>query len=557
MKDKPADVPDIPRSPKVPTLPPRRSRHSSLLPPAPASEEHEHHQFTLLQRTLVDRWLALHQIESEPRDVVVVPSLSLDGFQLSAIPGITHYEERMLFTMGLLRNPRARLVYVTSQPLHPAMLDYYLALIGGIPTAHARSRLTIMSCYDTSPRPLTEKILERPRLMRRIRDSIDPDRAHLTVFTVSDRERSLAVRLGIPLYGVDPSLLHLGTKTGSRRVFRAAGVPMAPGAEDLHSEGEVAEAIANLWEEDPKLQRFVVKLNQGFSGEGNAILPVGDELLAAAPGKAGHAARVDAVLAALPQLRFMGPTETWPRFRDALGELGGVVEAFLEGSDKRSPSVQLRINPRGDLQAMSTHDQLLGGLDGQLYLGCRFPADDAYRRQIQKDALAVGEVLRDRGCVGRVAVDFVTVKAPAGDWRHYAIEINLRMTGTTHPIMTLKLLNDGVYDEESGLYITRRGEPRFYVSTDNLMKPHYRGLLPDDVLDIAAVQDVHYQPWNETGVVFHLLGAVSQFGKIGLTAIGSSPEQAEQYYDAAEQALDQGTLGTRSPGTIPPRAPGA
>ncbi len=553
MKRPPTDPAAIPKPPSLPSVPPGAPRRSSILPPPPPTEEVEAYQFQQLQQTLVGRWLALNEIESEPRDVVVVPSLSMDGFQLAAIPGITHYEERMLFTLGLLRHPRARLVFVTSQPLHPAMLDYYLALIGGIPTAHARNRLTLISCYDTSPRPLTEKVLERPRLMRRIRDSIDPARAHMTVFTVSERERSLAVRLGIPLYGVDPKLLHLGTKTGSRQVFREAGIPMAPGFEDLRNENQVAEAITDLWESDPTLQRFVVKLNQGFSGEGNAVLPVSPALRAAAPGNASRSARVDAVLAALPGLRFMGPTETWERFRSALGEIGGVVEAFIEGDTKRSPSVQLRINPRGQLQAMSTHDQLLGGPDGQLYLGCRFPADGAYRRQIQADALKVGAVLQERGCVGRVAVDFVTVQKPDGSWSRHAIEINLRMTGTTHPIMTMKLLNDGEYDDESGLYITRRGEPRYYMSTDNLMQPHYRGLLPDDVLDIAAVHDVHYQPWKETGVVFHLLGAVSQFGKVGLTAIGSSPEEAEDFFVRAERALDAATLGSaRTPGAARP-----
>jgi hypothetical protein len=449
----------------------------------------------------------------------------------------------MLFTLGLLRNPRARLVYVTSQPLHPSVLEYYLALIGGIPTAHARERLSMIACYDTSPRPLTEKILERPRLVQRILDSITPSRAHMTVFTVSDRERSLAVRLGIPLYGVNPELLSLGEKSGSRKVFRKAGVSMPPGTEDLHSEREVATAIAELWEEHPSLKRVVVKLNQGFSGEGNAILPLGKRLSGVAPKLAAHRARVDAVLEALPHLRFMGPQETWPRFKSALGELGGVVEAYLEGKRKRSPSAQLRINPRGDLQAMSTHDQLLGGRDGQSYQGCRFPADGAYRMAIQQDALAVGEVLRQRGCVGRVAVDFVTVENERGEWNRYAIEINLRMTGTTHPIMTLKLLNDGDYDPESGLYLTARGEPRFYVSTDTMMAPHYRGLLPDDVLDMAAVHDMHYRPWQETGVVFHLLGAVSQFGKVGLTAIGSSPEEAEEWYQRARAMLDRETGG--------------
>ena len=512
-------------------------------------------EFRRLQDTLVDRWIRLSGIESRPRDVVVVPSLSLDGFQLAAIPGITHYEERMLFTLGLLRHPRCRLTYVTSQPLHPAIVDYYLALIGGMPTAHARDRLTLVPCYDTSPRPLTEKVLERPRLIQRIRDSIDPQRTHMSVFTVSEAERCLAVKLGIPLYGVDPELLPLGTKSGSREIFREAGISMLSGIENLRMDKEVAEVVFCLWEEDPTLKRAVVKLNQGFSGEGNAILPLGKRLGAVEPGKASHKARVDAVLEGLEHLRFMSPSESWARFKRELGRLGGVVEAFVEGKRKQSPSAQLRINPRGELEAMSTHDQMLGGRDGQTYLGCLFPANEAYRMEIQRDALAVGEVLKARGVVGRVAVDFVTVERDDGQWDRYAIEINLRMTGTTHPIMTMKLLNDGDYDSRTGLYVTRRGEPRYYVSTDNMMEPHYKGLLPDDVLDIAAVHDIHYQPWKETGVVFHLLGAVSQFGKIGLTAIGASPAEAHRLYERAKSALDRETVGEDKPTSVFPPGP--
>ena len=76
----------------------------------------------------------------------------------------------------------------------------------------------------------------------------------------------------------------------------------------------------------------------------------------------------------------MAPGDSWSRFKKEMSQIGGIVEAFLEGKEKRSPSAQLRINPRGDLQAMSTHDQLLGGRDGQTYLGCRFPADEGYRQ---------------------------------------------------------------------------------------------------------------------------------------------------------------------------------
>jgi hypothetical protein len=499
-----------------------------------------------LQRVLEERWGLLRDIDAGPRDVVVIPSLSLDGFAASSIPGFHLYEERMLFTLMLLRHPRARLVYVTSQPVHPSALDYQIALLTGIPTAHARERLTLLECYDSSPRPLTEKILERPRLIERIRRSIDPSRAHMTCFAVTHRERSLAVQLGIPLYGVDPDLAHLGSKSGSRKVFRKAGVAMAPGVEDIRSEQEIADAVADLWEADDSMRRVCVKHNEGFSGEGNALLDL-EAIREVAPGEASHTSRVDAVLGHLGALRPVAEHESSRGFLQGMERMGGVVEAWVEGVVKRSPSAQLRVNPRLELEALSTHDQILAE-DGQTYLGCTFPADAAYRLAIQEDALKVGRVLRDEGALGRFSVDFLTVQRSPGKWDQLAIEINLRMSGTTHPLMTLHMLSHGHYDSKTGEYFTARGEPRCYIATDALSHPNYRGLLVEDLLDVAAVHGLHYRPWMDKGVVFHLAGALSQYGKVGVVAVGETPEEAKAWFDATRTALDTETGAT---GVVP------
>ena len=152
-----------------------------------------------------------------------------------------------MFLLIRLRNPQARMVYVTSQPIEPAILDYYLQFLSGVPASHSRSRLTLLCAHDASPRPLTQKILERPRLIQRIRYGVrDASRAYMTVFTSTELERKLAVLLGIPLNGVDPDLRCLGNKSGSRRVFREAGVAHPEGTEDLYSEDDVARALADL-----------------------------------------------------------------------------------------------------------------------------------------------------------------------------------------------------------------------------------------------------------------------------------------------------------------------
>ena len=192
--------------------------------------ERELAEFEKLKPRLKEVWDSISMRDEEPHTSVVVPSLTLDQSELQKLEGSSFYEERLLFLLIRLRNPRARIVFVTSQPVHPLVLEYYFQLLVGIPASHARSRLTLLCAYDDSPRSLTEKILERPRLIERIRAGIgDPSRAYLTVFNSTPLERKLAVLLGIPLNGVDPALRHLGTKSGSRKVFREAGVAPSGG----------------------------------------------------------------------------------------------------------------------------------------------------------------------------------------------------------------------------------------------------------------------------------------------------------------------------------------
>src|SRR5688572_30491585 len=66
-------------------------------------DPHELQAFDRLQQRLWPLYAAVGN--QGPRVVVVVPSVSLDGDELRKIPGMIHYEERLLFTMQLLRDP--------------------------------------------------------------------------------------------------------------------------------------------------------------------------------------------------------------------------------------------------------------------------------------------------------------------------------------------------------------------------------------------------------------------------------------------------------------------
>jgi hypothetical protein len=372
-------------------------------------------KFKQLQAQLCDRWQAIKTIETGHSDILVIPSFSVDQQELQKIDGFLHYEERLLFSLIRLRDPKTRLIYVTSQPLPPIVIDYYLQLLPGIPFSHARARLLLLPLYDQSLKPLSQKILERPRLLERIRSSLRPGCSYMTCFNSTHLEREISVKLNIPLLAADPSLLYLGTKSGSRQVFSECGILHPDGSELVWDKEALIEAAVALWQRQPQLQRMVIKLNEGFSGEGNALLDLRDV------GGVDTAEKRRKVIGdRLPQLAFESSTESWCHFSDRIPKLGAIVEAFIEGEEKHSPSVQGQITPRGEVEILSTHDQILGGPHHQIYLGCRFPAAEDYRLQLQDIGLKIGENLAQKGVLERFGVDFVAVKCTTPDGRETA-----------------------------------------------------------------------------------------------------------------------------------------
>lgn len=468
--------------------------------------------------------------EKQERTVVVIPSLSFDPVELEKISGVLHYEERLLCLLMLLRLPRTRVVYVTSQPVDPAIVDYYLHLLPFVPTGHAMKRLTLISCDDRRLIPLTQKILERPFVLRRIRSAIaSSETSHVTCFNATPFERTLAVRLGIPMYACDPDLTVLGNKSNGRELLREAGVPVADGFEHLSDADDLVDGLARLKQRNRGLKRAVLKLNEGFSGEGNALFSFDG----APTSDVGSWIKDE-----LPvRLSFEAVGENWEQYREKLARMSGVVEEFIDGDQKRSPSVQMRIDPLGQIELVSTHDQIMGGPGGQIFLGCSFPADPEYRREIQAMGTQIAEVLRDRGVIGRIAVDFVSVRRH-DQWQHHAIEINLRKGGTTLPFLMLQFLTEGEYDPDTGVYRTPTGQSRFYYASDNLQKESYVGLTPETMLDVAVYRDLHWNAPTQQGIVFHLLGAVTEYGKFGMVSVASHPLAARSQFHATVKAID-------------------
>jgi PGM1 C-terminal domain len=348
-------------------------------------------------------------------------------------------------------------------------------------------------------------------------------------------ERTLAVQLGIPIYGCDPSLIYLGTKSGSRRAFLKAGVPMPPGAENLTCYEDIVHAVAALKDMHPEIKKAVIKLNDGFSGDGNALLKYPENLSSKEMYDWIHHNLRKKIIPVAMDLSI-------DMFLEKFNLMEGIVEAFVDGDVTISPSVQCRINPLGAVDIISTHDQVLGGESEQIFIGAHFPADAVYRTEISMLAKKIGEILKKEGVLGRFSIDFISVKEN-NKWKHFAIEINLRKGGTTHPFLMLQFLTNGSYNEATGIFETPNKQQLYYFASDNVQSDAYKGLTPQDLIDIAMFHGLHFDGAAQKGVVFHMISALSQFGKMGIVCIGASKDEAYALYTKTIAVLDAETGG--------------
>jgi hypothetical protein len=452
------------------------------------------------------------------RTIVVCPSISFPAVELRKITGIAHYEERMLYVLLMLADPSVRVVYVTSEAIDPDIVDYYL---GFLPEPEeARKRLALRSVDDPEARALSAKLLERPDLVAELVEAIgDPSSAFLFPFNVTSWEVRLCESLRLALYGAPVETRALGSKSGARRLARAVGVAVPEGVEDLWSVEETEAAVGKVLRARPEAPGVVIKLNDGFSGQGNAIV-----------------ARADVRSPLSRSLTvFCAGEESWTSFGRKIAAGGAVVEEMLRAPAGSSPSVQMRVTPSGAPEVVSTHDQVLGGPDAQVYLGCRFPAAAEHRVAITAAAERIGAALAARGVVGPFGVDFLV--APSRDGALVRLsEINLRVGGTTHPFAMALLASGGRY-EASGELLAG-GRPLRYVATDNLVSGRYVGLRPKQVIDAVCEQGIAFDRQQGAGVTLHLLGALPRHGKMGATCIAGSHEEAEALYGALVSTVE-------------------
>lgn len=461
--------------------------------------------------------------------LIAMPSYSVGESLLShyanRIPSLEH--RYLLALLVVARVESCEVVFVTCEPPGSEVLAYYASLLPEDRRTTAWARVRVLVVPDTSARPVAAKLFDRPDLMDELRRSIGTRPALIEAWNVTAAEVAVACRLGVPINGSSPALRGIAFKSAGRRLLREAGVPVPFGCEDVRDIDSLVDAIAAIRGARPGVSAVVIKLDDSGAGDGNIIVNL------VAPDAYGDALRQR--LLNLPNWYLKDLRQ------------GAVVEELVTGELSASPSAQIDIEPSGTALVLATHEQVLGGDNGQVYTGCRFPADSAYAGEIADHAARVGELLARRGAVGRVGVDFVAAREATGRWSVCGLEINLRKGGTTHPYAALRCLVPGRYDRERGVWIAADGSNRAYVSTDNAVDPNWRPLAPGVVIDAVAAAGLRFDRATGAGVVLHMLSGLRIDGRFGLTAIGRSAQHAHELYERALTAVAGAARGYKAP----------
>lgn len=474
---------------------------------------------------------------------VAIWSVSLSKKNLESLgESVIHYDTRGIAGEVLRAlNPNTDVLIATSLPVSENLQTYLLSFLPN----ERRSSVKFINALDLGEtvgisRPLSQAILESPKLISAIKNEIRETPSYLSFFLTSSLEEQVSQALGIPFLMIHPQLNHIATKTNNRRYFQAIQqqiydtrhnlqevTQIIPGFGGIESIEHLLFYADVLWLSFPQEGKFVIKHDNGVSGQGNGIysLPQMTEVLRSDPSK-----RLKVIQEALNNLVVVDQTSSPHIFLKDFTYRQGIVEKFIDGTLKTSPSGQGFIHPDGRIEVLSTHEQILNGYS---FEGAIFPANKNYRLSIQEHVKKVGQELSKDGVVGPFSVDYLVVSHSGNfnlDFTIYPVEINIRQGGT-HPHIIAQSVTNSIYDPSQGILKNSKGESVYYISTEYFKSEVFKGWSEKRILETLDNIGVLFQPGQNEGILPYLLSAAYKHGKFGFVAIAASPEKAKKIYD--------------------------
>ncbi|KDO28304.1 hypothetical protein SPRG_06354 [Saprolegnia parasitica CBS 223.65] len=542
------------------------------------------------------------KIKMQRRVVVHVPSFSAEERARLNMDNFAIRQNLQMARLCAIADPNVDVIYISPFELSVDIQKYMMRLLqlGGVADPHSRVRMLHPENAERFPEhfSLATILLYSPHCLKKIKRYVRGKEAYIVAGTVGPEDKRLAIRLQLPLLGMDPDrALLYGTRSGAKRLFTQADVNIPYGAHDIYDEDELILSLAKLTAANLHQGMWLIKLDADPSDTGLAAIDMhalecvnkvraekramkNDEYYSQPNIKEGI---VRAIVAELSEQfhRLISPCfpdvyPTWQHMRPVVNRIGAVIEAY-------PPKVLARvranvfIEPSGGVHVTSAQEQLMHVKNKHQSVGAVYPPTAVPYAAIRGASLAVAQAMYASGIIGYASIDYVafldvkTVNGKAGPphLRLWALQLLPCLTPTAMSFVLFTFLSCATLDAATGrsflplpaprpsslagppatetqLAVEKilgesspaatMGAERAYIAHEYIFHPNMATLQYAVFFNMCRVHGVSFDLQKSIGAAFVLADSLTA-GVVGLLCIGESDKEAVRLTRAALELI--------------------